>query len=178
LLDVRNENLPERRIHQICAWTPARCRVGERLVARARPCVADRRFPAFRLLSHCYFLGARRRRERQSAALRTTPDCRRRLTSWRHDESGLGPARTCAAEKKKFHGLGDGRHCFRLILTMRVVADQGLQLQPMVEREDDRRQRAKKAQADLSSSSRSTAREMTRHIPYRTARVLAFLRLR
>jgi hypothetical protein len=29
-LDVRNENLSEKRIHQICAWTPARCRFGER----------------------------------------------------------------------------------------------------------------------------------------------------
>jgi hypothetical protein len=29
-LDVRNENLSEKRIHQICAWTPARCRFKER----------------------------------------------------------------------------------------------------------------------------------------------------
>jgi len=28
-LDVRNENLSEKRIHQICAWTPARRRFGE-----------------------------------------------------------------------------------------------------------------------------------------------------
>jgi hypothetical protein len=29
-LDVRNENLSEKRIHQICAWMPARCRFDER----------------------------------------------------------------------------------------------------------------------------------------------------
>src|SRR5215471_4659568 len=28
-LDVRNQNLSEKRIHQICAWTPARRRCGE-----------------------------------------------------------------------------------------------------------------------------------------------------
>jgi hypothetical protein len=33
-LDVRNENLSEKRIHQICAWKPARCRSGERSLAR------------------------------------------------------------------------------------------------------------------------------------------------
>jgi hypothetical protein len=30
LLDVRNENLSEKRIQQICAWTLARCRFDER----------------------------------------------------------------------------------------------------------------------------------------------------
>src|SRR5262249_49932205 len=73
-------------------------------------------FPVFRLLSHCYFSWARRRRELQAAALRTTPDCRRRLTYWRHDESRLGPARTCAAEKKKFHGWGMAAVVFRCCL--------------------------------------------------------------
>jgi len=34
-LDVRNENLPEKRIHQICAWKLSPLPVGERLVARA-----------------------------------------------------------------------------------------------------------------------------------------------
>src|SRR5262245_3079283 len=63
-------------------------------------------FPHFDCYLIVIFLGARGRREPQAAALRTTPDCRRRLTSWRHDESRLGPARTCAAEKKKLHGWG------------------------------------------------------------------------
>src|SRR6516225_324625 len=63
-------------------------------------------FPHFDCYLIVIFLGAHRRREPQSAALRTTPDCRRRLTSWRHDESRLGPTRTCAAEKKKFHDWG------------------------------------------------------------------------
>src|SRR5262245_31404038 len=90
----------------------------------------------------CYliviFLGAHRRREPQSAALRTTPDCRRRLTSWRHRESRLGPARTCAAEKKKFHGLGGGRHCFSLWFTMRVVADRACNHSPKLSAKGDR----------------------------------------
>jgi hypothetical protein len=34
-LDLRNENLSEKRIHQICAWKPARCRSGERSLALA-----------------------------------------------------------------------------------------------------------------------------------------------
>jgi hypothetical protein len=75
-------------------------------------------------------------------------------------------------------GRRGGRHCFRLFLTMRVVAVLGLQLQPKVEGEDNRRQRATKPHADLSPSSRSAAPGMTRHIPYRTERELAFLRLR
>src|SRR6516164_4568634 len=58
----------------------------------------------------------------------------------------------------------------------RGSADLGLQLQPKVEGEDNRRPRATKPQADLSSSSRSAATGMTRHIPYRTERELAFLR--
>ena len=84
----------------------------------------------------------------------------------------------CATDRLGARVAGVAAIVFDWILTMRVVADQGLQLQPKVERDDDWRQRAKKAQADLSSSSRSTSPEMTRHIPYRTARVLAFLRLR
>jgi len=62
-LDLRNENLSEKRIHQICAWKPARCRSGERSLAprnwrrlRGPPRAADRRFLPFWLLSHCYFL--------------------------------------------------------------------------------------------------------------------------
>lgn len=53
----------------------------------------------------------------------------------------------------------------------------GLQLQPKVEREEARRPRAI-AQTDGNSSFRVAAEGMTRHIPYRIERELAFLRLR
>jgi len=53
---------------------------------------------------------------------------------------------------------------------MRVVADQGLQLQSKVERE--------MTGGSAQFSYRFAALGMTRHIPYRIERELAFLRLR
>src|SRR5262249_28599512 len=123
----------------------------------------------------CYliviFLGAHRRREPQSAALRTTPDCRRRLTSCRHRESRLGPARTCAAEKKKFHGLGGGRHCFSLWFTMRVVADRACNHSPKLSAKGDR-WRGAPAHASLNSSFRfadfaSAPHDASHPVPHR-----------
>ena len=146
-------------------------RVGDLLAPRI---ILSRHFDCYRIV---IFLGPSATPPK-SAVPRTIQGCRRRLRYWRHKKKRLGPHPRLRDRQTRCKGRRGGRHCFRLILTMRVVADQGLQLQPKVEREDDRRQRAKKAQADLSSSSRSTAPGMTRHIPYRTERELAFLRLR
>src|SRR5262249_61995062 len=63
----------------------------------------------------------------------------------------------CATDRRGARVGGGGRYCFRLFRTMRVVADQGLQLQPKVERDGHRRQRAKKAQADVHSPFRLPA---------------------
>ena len=82
----------------------------------------------------------------------------------------------CAADKQGATD-GDGSRCFPLVIYNAGCSGSGLQLQPRVEREDDRRPRAA-AQADVSSSFRFAALGMTRHIPYRIERELAFLRLR
>src|SRR5262249_58275746 len=84
--------------------------------APGRACVADRRFPVFRLLSHCYFLGPIGG-ESRSRRLHARPQIAGgKLTSWRHDGSRLGPARTCATEKKKFHGWGVAAVVFFIVV--------------------------------------------------------------
>src|SRR5262245_15350718 len=140
-LDVRNKNLSEKRIHQICAWIPARCRGGRRLVARARlwrrppgrACVADRRFPVFRLLPHCYF--SHRRREPKSAALRTTPDCRREANVLETRRKSIGLSAHLRYREEKVSWLGGGRRCFFIVVYNAGCGGSRLQPQPKVERE-------------------------------------------
>src|SRR5262252_4858592 len=100
---------------------------------RGRACAADRRFPVFRLLSHCYFSFARRRREPKSAALRTTPDCGRRLTHWRRDKSRFGRGAHLRCREEELQGWETAVTVFPLLFTMRVVGTLRLQLQPTVE---------------------------------------------
>ena len=83
---------------------------------------------------------------------------------------------SCAADKQGASD-GDGSRCFPIVIYNAGCSGSGLQLQPKVERENDWRLRAT-AQADVSSSFRFAALGMTRHIPYRIERQLAFLRLR
>ena len=83
---------------------------------------------------------------------------------------------SCAADKQGASD-GDGSRCFPIVIYNAGCSGSGLQLQPKVERENGRRPRAT-AQADVSSSFRFAALGMTRHIPYRIERELAFLRLR
>ena len=137
-LDVRNENLPEKRIHQICAWTPARCWGGRTLVARARlwrrACAADRRFPASRLLSHCYFSWGRsatraavggsahdRRLQEEANALET-----RRKSIWSR--------RAPALPRRKSFIVGGRPPLFFVVAYNAGCGGSCLQLQPKVER--------------------------------------------
>jgi hypothetical protein len=83
---------------------------------------------------------------------------------------------SCVPTSKARNGW-DGSRCFPLVIYNAGCSGSDLQPQPKVEREDDRRPRAT-AQADVSSSLRFAALGMTRHIPYRIERELAFLRLR
>src|SRR5262249_44325650 len=110
---------------QICAWMLARCR-GGRTFGRARLAMATAKGTCLRCGSpvspyfDCYliviFLGPVGDASCRRRPCARPPDCRRRLTYWRHDESRLGPARTCAAEKKKFHGWGMAAVVFRCCL--------------------------------------------------------------
>ena len=83
---------------------------------------------------------------------------------------------SCVPTSKARNGWG-WLPLFPIVIYNAGCSGSGLQLQPKVERENDRRPRAT-AQADVSSSFRFAALGMTRHIPYRIERELAFLRLR
>jgi hypothetical protein len=90
------------------------------------------------------------RLQQEAKALKT-----RQEVDWAATASG-------AADKQGATG-GDGSRCFPIVIYNAGCSGLHAQLQPMVERES------------LTSGS---AAELTRHIPYRTARVLAFVRLR
>src|SRR5262249_45146917 len=110
-------------------------------------------FPVFRLLSHCYFLGPIGGESRSRRLCARPQIAGGRLTSWRHDGSRLGPARTCATEKTKVSWLGGGRHCFSLLFTMRAVADRACNHSPKLSAKGDRR-RGAPAHAYLNASFR------------------------
>jgi hypothetical protein len=78
----------------------------------------------------------------------------------------------CAADKQGATD-GDGSRCFPLVIYNAGCSGSRLQLQPKVEREVARRQAH-----GFEFSFRFAAVGMTRHIPYRIERELAFLRLR
>src|SRR5262245_19413099 len=118
-----------------------------------RACVADRRFPVFRLFSHCYFLGPIGG-ESRSRRLHARPQIAGgNLTSWRHDGSRLGPARTCATEQTAFDGRGVASAVSSLLFTTRFVAHRACNHSTKLSAKGDRR-RGAPAQAYLSSSFR------------------------
>src|SRR5262249_44325652 len=110
-------------------------------------------FPVFRLLSHCYFSWARRRRELQAAALRTTPRLQEEANVLETRRKSIGPSAHLRRREEKVSWLGDGRRCFSLLFTMWVVADRTCNHSPKLSAKDDRR-RGVPVHAYLNSSFR------------------------
>ena len=154
-LDVRNENLSEKRIHQICAWKPALCRFDERwslarghwrrrcgdLLARGSP--VSPRFDCYLIV---IFLGPVGDDSRSRQSPRTTQGCSRRLRHWRNEENRLSPrrstalpTRSTALPTRKAQGLVAAAIVFRLLFTIRVVADRTCNYSPKLSAKDDRR---------------------------------------
>jgi hypothetical protein len=178
-LDVRNENLSEKCIHQICAC----CRSGERARASQLETAAGTSsccrspFPAILTVVALLFSSPHGRRQPRSRVPGHDPRLQKEPKVLKTRQEVDWAAMPSCVPTSKAPTDGDGSRCFPLVIYNAGCIGSGLQLQPRVEREDDRRPRAA-AQADVSSSFRFAALGMTRHIPYRIERELAFLRLR
>ena len=125
------------------------------------------------LVIACYFSSVRRRRQPKLAVLRTTQGCRRRLRHWRHDGKSIGPRHPAAPPTVEGRGLRVAAVVFRLLFTMRVVADRTCNYSPRL----SATKTGGRAHG-FEFSFRVAAVGTTRHIPYRIERELAFLRLR
>jgi hypothetical protein len=186
-LDVRNENLSEKRIHQICAWKTSPLRGGRnfgrsgRQLAPRGPSLR-RGSPSPRILTviSLLFFFSRWRRQPNSAIPARDPRLQKEakaLQTRREVDWTATPSR--AADKKSSTGCGECG-CFPLLFTMRVVADRACNYSPRLSARDAGGG-AHQCQHILSPSFQFAERQrsaMTRYIPYRTERALAFLRLR
>src|SRR5215813_10018934 len=105
------------------------------------------------VISLLFFLGPVGDESRSRRTLRTTPDCRRKLTHWRHDGSRVGRGAHLRCREEELQGWGMAALVFRLLFTMRVVADRACNHSPKLSAKGDRRRRAP-AQAYLNSSFR------------------------
>src|SRR6516162_3968519 len=96
-----------------------------------------------------------------------------RLSRWRHDGKPIGPRRPAALPTSKAQRMGMAPVVFRLLFTMRVVADRACNYSPRLSAKTP----GGRAHG-FEFSFRFAAVGMTRHIPYRIERELALLRLR
>jgi hypothetical protein len=139
-LDVRNENLSEKRIHQICAWTPARCRDG-RTFGRSSLMIGDgaagtslrsgSRFPAISTVVALLFSSPRWRQQPKSGVPGHDPRLQKEPKVLKtRQEVDWAAMPSCVPTSKARNGWGMAPVVSRLLFTTRVVADQACNYSP------------------------------------------------